>query len=311
MKFKNRIKQILLQISALPWRKIIRNMLFPKTAVLLAIVPLAALFLIYMLINGDGGAFSIISYVFSFYALVVVSLRVPDIVVFVKKVKNENKYLEVYFSDPELRVRISLYLSLVINIAYAVFQVGLGLVHSSLWYYSLGGYYMVLSLLRFFIVRYDRKPESQRLLNRWVLCRLVGILLLVMTFVLSGVILHMITLDIIIIHHQITTIAMAAYTFTALTVAIVGIVRRRKNQSLVFMVSKAISLVSALVSIITLENAMISAFGGEDMAGLLKLMTALTGAAVCTSVVAIAVFIIVISNNESKNQQKALNPEQN
>jgi hypothetical protein len=68
----------------------------------------------------------------------------------------------------------------------------------------------------------------------------------------------MIVLDVTIVHHQITTIAMAAYTFTALALAIVGIVKDRDKKSLVFMVSKAVSLVAALVSIITLENAMIT-----------------------------------------------------
>lgn len=302
-------KKIWKKICALDWRQIGVAVLFPPTAVLLTLVPLAALFLIYMLINGDGGPFSIASYILSFYALVTVCMRIPDIVGFFKRVKSENKYLERYFSDAELRVRISLYGSLIINIAYAIFQVGLGLTHSSLWYYSLGGYYIILSLMRFFIVKHDRKEESLRYFDRWRMCRLIGILLLVMTLVLSGVILHMIQLEVAIVHHEITTIAMAAYTFTALTLAIIEIAKRRRSRSLVFMVSKAISLVSALVSIITLENAMITAFGRDDGGKFARIMVAITGAAVCAIVAAIAVYIIVIVNKRLQNTEKIIENE--
>ncbi|MBQ9733789.1 MAG: hypothetical protein IJV74_06110 [Clostridia bacterium] len=267
------------------------------------LVPLAALFLIYMLINGDGGPFSIASYILSFYALLILSFRAPKMVAFIKRVKSGNRYLDRYFSDRELRGRISLYGALVMNIAYAIFQIGLGLIHSSLWYYSLGGYYILLSLSRFFLVRHDRKEESVRFMDRQSVCRLIGVLLLITTLALSGVILHMIQLEVVIVHHEITTIAMAAYTFMALTLAITNIVKGRGSRSLVFMVSKAISLVCALVSIITLENAMISAFGVDDGGEFSRIMVAITGAVVCAIVAAIAVYIIVIANKRLQNNR--------
>jgi hypothetical protein len=189
------------------------------------------------------------------------------------------------------------------NIAYAIFQIGLGLIHSSLWYYSLGGYYILLSLSRFFLVRHDRKEESLRFMDRQSVCRLIGVLLLITTLALSGVILHMIRLDVVIVHHEITTIAMAAYTFMALTLAITNIVKGRGSRSLVFMVSKAISLVCALVSIITLENAMISAFGADDGGEFSRIMVAITCAAVCAIVAAIAVYIIVLANKRLQNNR--------
>ncbi len=292
------------KFKSVRWRRIGRSIIYPHTALILTLVPLATLFLTYMLINGDGGPFSIASYILAFYTLTVVSFRVPRMVAFFRRVRQENKYLSRYFSDRELRGRISLYLALVINIAYAVFQVGLGLVHSSLFYYTLGGYYIVLSLMRFFVVRHDRRAEEERLLLRGDICRLVGVLLLVMTLVLSGVILHMIRLDVTIVHHEITTIAMAAYTFTALTLAVTGILKDRDKKSLVFMVSKAVSLAAALVSFITLENSMITVFGGEEKGDFLKIMTASTGAVICAAVAGIAVYIIIIANKYLQNTDK-------
>jgi hypothetical protein len=69
------------------------------------------------------------------------------------------------------------------------------------------------------------------------------------------------------------------------------------------MVSKAISLVCALVSIITLENAMISVFGADDGGEFSRIMVAITGAVVCAIVAAIAVYIIIIANKKLQNNR--------
>lgn len=279
------------------WKKaksIIKTLLFPPTAIILTLLPFSALFLIYMLINGNGGAFSICSYILAFYVLLTVSLRVPNIISTVRSLREKNKYVERYLSDAELRVRISLYASLAINIAYSVLQVGLGLRHSSLWYYSLGAYYVILALMRFFLVRYDRSHNYNKEKSK-KLCLMIGILMLVMTLALTVIIFHMLSLGVIIEHHEITAIAMAAYTFCALTFALKEALSKKKR-SLVFTVSKSISLTSALVSMITLENTMITAFGKGD-ASFLKIMIAFTGIAVCTLVVIIALNIIRIANN--------------
>ena len=66
-------------------------------------------------------------------------------------------------------------------------------------------------------------------------------------------------------HHEITTIAMAAYTFTALTMAIINIIKYKKYNSPVYSASKAISLASACVSMLTLESTMLTTFGDGTM----------------------------------------------
>lgn len=101
-------------------------------------------------------------------------------------------------------------------------------------------------------------------------------------------------------HHPITTLAMAAYTFTSLTLAIMNVVKYRKYQSPVLSASKAISLAAACVSMLTLETAMLAAFGGAGRRGISPAVTALTGAAVCLLVLVMAVYMIVRSTREIK-----------
>ena len=97
-------------------------------------------------------------------------------------------------------------------------------------------------------------------------------------------------------HHEITAIAMAAYTFASLSVAIVGIFKYRRYNSPVFSASKIISLASALVSMLTLESTMLTAFGKETASPLFqKLMLGITGGAVSTAITSLSVYMIIKS----------------
>ena len=96
------------------------------------------------------------------------------------------------------------------------------------------------------------------------------------------------------VHHQITAIAMAAYTFTSFTLAIVNMKKGRRYQSPVYSASKAISLSAACVSMLTLESTMLTAFSGEEADPMMgKLMLGGTGAAVTLFIVIMAVNMIV------------------
>lgn len=103
------------------------------------------------------------------------------------------------------------------------------------------------------------------------------------------------------LHDQITTIAMAAYTFTTFTVAIVNIVRYRKYNSPVYSASKAISLAAACVSMITLTSTMLTTFndGTMDMMSR-RLMLSSVGGAVFVFIIVMAIYMIAQSTKKIK-----------
>ena len=99
-------------------------------------------------------------------------------------------------------------------------------------------------------------------------------------------------------HHQITTIALAAYTFTAFTLAIINLIKYRKLKSPVYAAAKVVSLASACVSMLTLEAAMLTAFGAETMDTLTRnLFLGLTGFAVCAFIILMALGMIYNGND--------------
>ena len=131
-----------------------------------------------------------------------------------------------------------------------------------------------------------------------LLYRFCGVLLLLMNLALLVIVTYIVWLDRGFVHHSITTIAMAAYTFGTLAKAIVNVVKYRKYNSPVFSASKAVSLAAASVSVLTLETAMLTAFGEESGDAFRRIMTAATGAVVCLFVLVLAVYMIVRSTKQ-------------
>ena len=71
--------------------------------------------------------------------------------------------------------------------------------------------------------------------------RACGIIFLIMNLTLALIIFFMVYWNRTFHHHEITTIALAAYTFTSLTFAIINIFKYRRLGSPVYSASKAIS----------------------------------------------------------------------
>ena len=136
--------------------------------------------------------------------------------------------------------------------------------------------------------------------------RACGAVFLLMNLALALIVFFMVYWNRTFEHHMITAIAMAAYTFTAFTVAIVNIVKYRKYNSPVFSASKAISFAAACVSMLTLASTMLTTFGDGTMGSIeQKIMLGSIGFAVSAVVVAMAITMIV----QGTKKLKTLNSE--
>lgn len=287
-------------------KKIAKAFLFPHIAILIVLLAVATVFLVYSLVFMESDSVvAIASYVLAFYTLTVWSLRIPYFIRFFKTFKNNNKYARRWQDDPRLRVMISLYGTLIWNTAYALLQLGMGFWHSSFWFYSLSGYYITLAVMRFFLALYTTKNKAgEKMRDELVRYRLCGWIFLATNLAISLIIFFMVYWNRTFEHHEITAIALAAYTFTAFTVAIVNIVKYRKYNSPVYSASKAISLASACVSMLTLESTMLTTFGNGTTDLLTrKILLGCTGGVISLFIIVMAVYMIV----QSSKKLKALN----
>ena len=285
------------------WKKLGKALLFPHIAIMILLVPIATVLLVgSMVFIGTESVIAYISYVLAAYTLTVWCFKIPYLINFFKTFKNENKYARRWQDDTRLRVNVSLYGSLAWNALYGIFQLWLGFYHHTFWFCSLGAYYICLAIMRFFLVRHTRRyapgENMQTELKRYRAC---GIVFLVMNLALALIVFFMVYWNRTFEHHMITAITMAAYTFTALTAAIINVITYRKYNSPVYSASKAISFAAALVSMLTLESTMLTTFGDETMtATTQKWLLGATGGVISILIVAMAIYMIVIGTKKLK-----------
>ena len=278
-------------------------LLYPHTAVIICLLPIAVAFLVLSLVYLDStNIIAILSYVLSFYVLLVVGFRMPKIIKFFKTFKKENKYAKMYFSDVRLRMNISLYGSLIWNVGFAIFQLCLGFYHKSFWFYSMFAYYVMLGVMRFFLLKHTRKhkPKEQVEIEvkKSIFC---GWLLVFMNLALAVIVFFIVYFNKTFEHHMITTIALAAYTFFTFSFAIVNLVRYKKYESPVYSSAKIITLIAACVSMLTLEATMLTTFGEGESALFKPLMLSLTGVAVIGFAITMAIYMIVVGTKKLKS----------
>ena len=288
------------------WKKLGKALLFPHVVIMIVLVPIATVLLVgSMVFVGTESVIAYISYVLAAYTLTVWCFKIPYLIRFLKTFKDENKYARKWQDDTRLRVNASLYGSLAWNALYGIFQLWLGFYHHTFWFYSLGAYYICLGVMRFFLLLHTRKyAPGEKMQAELVKYRACGWVFLLMNLALALIVFFMVYWNRTFEHHMITAIAMAAYTFTAFTVAIVNVVRYKKYNSPVFSASKAISFAAACVSMLTLTSTLLTTFSDGSM-GIVeqKLMLGSVGFAVSGVVVAMAIRMIVKGTKKLKESK--------
>ena len=194
--------------------------------------------------------------------------------------------------------------SILVTLAFAVYNGSIAIVIRSIWFGALAAYYIVLIMLRSSILIYygirkravgNGQSETQTLICDGKLYRTCGILLFLLPLCLSFAILQMVRAGDSFEHKGITIYVYAIYAFFKIITAIYSFIKERRNNSMIIMATKNIKLADAMVSILALQTAMFREFGGiGDISTVI--MNAITGAVVCALTVALGVSMIVRAN---------------
>lgn len=285
------------------WKKFAKSFLYPNIVIMILLLPIAASFLAFSMVHiGTDTITAYISYVLSAYTLTIWCIRLPALIRFFKSVKMRNKYVQMWCRDLRLRSNVTLYGSFIWNTIYSVFQLWLGFYQHTFWYYSLGGYYACLAIMRFYLVHYLRKNKpGEKMEVEWKHYRFCGWIFLAMNTALALIIFFMVYWNRTFEHNMIIAITMAAYTFTTFTRAIINLMKYRKYNSPILSASKNISMAAACVSMLTLEATMLTTFNDGSMSiASRRIMLGATGAAVSMFVITMAVLMIVRSTKRIK-----------
>ena len=182
------------------------------------------------------------------------------------------------------------YTSLAFNVAYALGNCIIGFLTHSWWFITVGAYYAVLTVTRYSVLQIRRKANGKydtELFAR----RITGILLVVLSFCIVGVNIMSAVKDRGTAFHEIVMITIATYTFTKISIAIIGMAKTKRSASPVLKTLRNISLADACVSIYTMQRSMLVSFPGMKVAEIL-LLNIFTGTAVWIVVLLLGINLI-------------------
>lgn len=291
------------------WKSICRSLLFPPLwlIILLAVASTSALFTVF--VKGlETSPIAYAVYTAAFYSLMVICLAcwktIPGYYKRIKRKMYDNKYTNRYLTDAAFKLQINLYSSLAINLLYAAINAGSAIIYHTHWFGIFAVYYAVMAVMRFLLVRYVGSSQiGKKRIDELKCSRLCACLLLIINLTLSGAVLMMIQFDRGFEYQGYLIYVMALYTFYITTTAIVDVVRYRKYHSPVMSAAKIIRLVTSLVSMLSLETAMFSQFGGDTSTETQKIMIIATSTGISIIVATTSITMIVCSTREIKKMK--------
>lgn len=239
-----------------------------------------------------------IVYCLSAYSLVILSVSAPRICRQLKAaVKNNGavrkikgtKFGSRYFNDLSFRGSVSIYQGMTVNFLYVIFRIAAGIRYASVWFISMAAYYLVLGILRAYLIfSYRRKSDKK------ICYRRTAWLLFLLNIFMGGMILQMIKMNSGFYYPGYIIYLSAMYTFYTMILSVINLVKFRKLGDPVLSAAKVLNFISAMMSILGLQTAMIAHFS-KNGDSYRKLMNMLTGGIVYFIVIVIAVYMLLHS----------------
>lgn len=195
--------------------------------------------------------------------------------------------IEMWRHDYSVKTFINSSLSLLITAAFALYNEFLGIIRQSLWHGSIAVYYIFLVVIRAIILGKEReyhKKKNDCVSNRRTTFIITSVILLMLSLALSIPISLMVLMKKPVNVGMIPAIAMAAYTTYKIIMASVNLKKRKRSSNILVKELRAINFIDALVSILTLQNTLITVFSGDGAERMLTL-TSVTSAAILSAIV--------------------------
>ncbi|MBR4270381.1 MAG: hypothetical protein IKQ31_01735 [Clostridia bacterium] len=201
------------------------------------------------------------------------------------------KSLRDAFRDKETRWYVLTALSFVITILFAVYNGFLGIYSHSIWNGSICVYYLFLIAIKFIILASEKttkhiddiKIKSQR---REKVFFVLSIIIIVMNLSLILPISLMVLNEKQVEYGLIAAIVFAVYATHKITMAIINYTKSRRYENLAYKQIRTINIIDAIISVLTLQNALIMVNDGSVSGDMFTLSS-------ITSFVGIVVIVVI------------------
>ena len=216
----------------------------------------------------------------------------------IERIRMDHHYIHMYLNDKDFRAKVSLYIGFTLDCIYVLFKCGSGIIYRSTWLGAIGIYYFMIGLIRFMLLRSDRRirayDDDKRLYLEYISYRKCGILMFILDMVISIIAMHMVYQNKSYSYSGYTIYLTALYTFYYFITAIISVVSYGKRNRPILSAAKQLSLAAGWMSMYALQTAMLATFS-EDAINFRRTMNTITGVCVYIYIIITAVRMIVHS----------------
>ncbi|MGN0657229.1 MAG: hypothetical protein ACI4KR_10590 [Ruminiclostridium sp.] len=207
---------------------------------------------------------------------------------------------EKFLSDVVFRTKVLLLFGLAVNLLYAAVQLVYGIVCLSIWSGALAVYYVLLAVMRFLLLKSEKNHGDNGTVAELQKYRLCGLILLFMTPIFASILILIVHKNSGAVYPGFMIYLMAIYAFCYIIIAAVSLFKFRKYGSPLLSAAKVVNLTVALISMLSLETAAMTRFGGSDDSFFRQVMTGTSCGAVCVLVLTMAIVMVVQGTKQLK-----------
>lgn len=288
---------------------ILRKLLYPPKGILYLLPPVVFATLIFIFATEkQESELAYPVYCMSAYSLIILSVAFPQQIRRIKRFVSESKTVKKVSSsvvfkrlltDMSFRGGFSIYQGMIVNFLYAMFRTVTGIMYSSAWFISLAVYHFLLGGMRAYLIVAFKHKDKKDEIYEYGCYRKIAWLLFTLNVPMGGMIWLMIRTNSGYAYPHYVIYLSALYTFYTMGMSTRNLVKYKKLGSPILSAAKVLNFVSAMMSVLGLQTAMISAFStnGEEYR---KPMNTITGCFVYGAVVVIAVYMIIRTSIKRK-----------
>ena len=227
---------------------------------------------------------------YSVYTIVKVAPKIKNAIIeMLRTFGFTRQFLDQY----HFRAIVMASVKVIINIGYAIFNIVIGIISSSIWFIFIAIYHILLMLLRGdTILSRNKNPRSS-----FLRC---AILLIVLSLTLGVLVWQIVAANHNFAPYGWTIFAVAAWAFYKIITASINMFKMQ-GRALTFKAIHYVDFADALFSILSLQTSLLYTF--SDGQTNTKAFNGATGIVVCLATLAIGIIMLVTITKNNKNKE--------
>lgn len=214
------------------------------------------------------------------------------------------KSFGIFLNSEKGRTRLALYFGLFFNIAVILFKTFTGIAYRSVWFGAMAVYYFLLSVIKFLIIRTDRKlkwieDRETALLRSLHTFRRCGALLIVLNLIMTVVILIIVKYDKKAEYGGFVLWVFGIYTVIRSVVSAINVKNLPHTRDPLIAASRHLGISVTMMSIFSLCTVLFDMFCEDEETR--RFFIAMIGAVVSVSVMTLAIRMIITSTRKIRD----------